>query len=145
MWVVSIDSSCCNIYQYDKGNKVIKKLKQLTHNECKMKNHALSSDKSGKYGRYALFSHGTFSPRIEPKENEKEQFASIVANELNLAKEKNLYHSIILASNPKMKGLLNKKLNTNVKMVIKRTFNSSFNDLDNNQILQKIKPFPIET
>lgn len=144
MWVVSIDALCCIIYQYEKGDKALNIYKQLKHDEGKMKNHELSSDKSGRFSKLS-FSHGSYSPHNEPKENEREHFAAIIANELNLAREKNLYHSIMIASNPKMKGLVKKKLNATVKQLIKREFTTSFRHLNASEILEKIKPFPIES
>lgn len=144
MWVVSIDALCCIIYQYDKGDKALRKHKQLKHNEGRMKNNELSADKSGRFSKFRFVSHGNYSPHNEPKENEREYFAGIIANELNLAREKNLYHSIIIASEPKMQGLIKKKLNATVKQLIKREFNSSFKNLDSSEIFEKIKPLPIE-
>lgn len=143
LWVISIDALYCNIYQIEKHQK-IKLYKQLKHLQSKMKNHELSSDKAGKYGRFSFFSHSGHTPRTAPKENEKLQFANEVANELNLAREKNLYQSLIIAGEPKMRGLLNTKLNANVKSILKKEFNSNFNNLNMEEIIDKIKPWPIE-
>jgi protein required for attachment to host cells len=143
MWLVSLDSIHCNIYQYDKYSHHFSLYKSLSHEQGRVKNHDLSVDKAGAYQRFT-YSSSSFAPHSQPKEKEKMKFAKLIANEINLSKERNLFHSLIIAADPKMLGLVKAELHSNVKLILKRSYHTHFNHLTTSEILEKIKPLPIE-
>jgi protein required for attachment to host cells len=143
MWVVSLNSVYCNIYTYHHIHKEFTLYKRFSHEEAKLKNNALTSDKFGSFQNRRL-SSGSFSPHTSPKIVELNLIIRQIAKVINQGRKENMYKKLIIAADPKTKGLLFKYLDPSVIKLVAKTFNVHFNNLTCKEILEKIKPLPIE-
>lgn len=137
-WLITANTNSCRIFQYDKKSKSLTLVKELIHNESRLKGIDLESDKPGHYLTTSS-AHGTFQPHKEPKEIEVDHFAQNIAKELDQGRRTNQYEKLILAIPPHMHGLLNQHLESHVKNCINLNINKDYTHLTEKEILEAMK------
>lgn len=137
LWTVIASTDHCKIYEFDRKNKELHLIKQLIHPESRKKDQDLVSDKPGHYKSHN-FNRGAFIPDTSPKEVVLEEFARQIANELDLARSQNQYKNLVLISQPKMMGLIQKANNAHVKNLILETINKDNIHFTESEIIDEL-------
>ena len=115
--VINANTNDCKIYHYDKHPAQLKLLKEISHPANKLKNRDLTSDRPGHY-QGGESARGSYSPHMEEKENEINNFSREIARELNQRRNENDYKTLIVIAPPHMYGLLVQHLNKHVKNMV---------------------------
>lgn len=129
LWVVTLNTSNCRIYHYQKHLNKLTLIKELNHPESRLKNRDITSDRPGHYHKSLKTSRGAYEPASDPKANEVDIFSRDIAKVLNCAKKDNLYRELILITAPHMHGVLNQHLNKNVQTNITETIHKDLQTL----------------
>jgi protein required for attachment to host cells len=117
--VINANSAVCRMYRYDIHPVQLILLKELNHPENKLKNQDLISDKPGHYQAHDI-SHirGAYSPHMDAKEIELDNFCREIARELNHVRAENAYEKLIVIAAPHMNGCLFEHLDKHVKELV---------------------------
>jgi protein required for attachment to host cells len=137
-WFIVANAKRCRIYNYSKDIKHFTLVDEFLHDNAKLKNSDLVSDKPGHY-RSMGGQRGAYAPHTEPKEIETDSFARTVANALNQARKANQYNSMMLIAPPPMLGLINTHLDVHTKNQITDQIPKDYDALNEDEILEMIK------
>lgn len=107
--ILTMNAHYANIYEA-KGKKILKKLGSYVITDFGDE-HARPDRRESYYQRQGSPSH-LFDPRSDPKEVERDQFAADVLKKLKSCTNNQTYKGYIIAAEPKMLGVLRKKLGT---------------------------------
>jgi protein required for attachment to host cells len=137
-WVAVVNSNTCQIYSYSKKPEQLTLLKEIDHPESKLKNSELTSDKSGSYkARDAV--RGNYSPHMDAKEIEINNFAREVAKTLGHERSLNSYDRLILIASARTTGLIFQHIDKHVKELITHNIQKDILHLANHELLDFIK------
>jgi protein required for attachment to host cells len=137
--VVTANSNDCRIYHFDKPHANLTLLSEISHPENKLKNSDLTSDRSGHYQAGGTSGRGAYSPRMDAKEIEIDNFSREIANILNKERNGNEYKKLILIAPSHMSGLLNQHLNKHVKELIVNHIQKDLQHLKTHELLEFLK------
>jgi protein required for attachment to host cells len=132
-WIVLTNTNLCKIYDYIRKDHQLIPIKELEHPQSKAKGTEILSDRPGHYKTRSA-TRGTYEPRTDSKEVEVEKFIHEIADELESARNLNLYHHLVLIAPPHCIGLLNKYLNDQVKNKITTTLNREYVNLSEHDL-----------
>lgn len=134
-WVITANTNTCYIYDYHIAPLGIKRLKELKHPDSKLKDSELVADRAGSYKTNSS-SIGKYAPKNDHQTIEIENFASEIANELNMGRKKNHYKDLILIAPPQMTGLIQKSLDSHAKDCIEKTINKDYMRMDEEALVK---------
>lgn len=134
-WVITTDTNTCRIYYYKKKPTQLTLLKEIKHPESKLKNSDLVSDKQGHYKANDA-AHGNYSPHMEAKEIEIDNFSRVIANELDQGRNKQSYEKLIIIAPPQMSGLLFQHINKHVKELVTNNIQKDLLHLADHELLE---------
>lgn len=118
IWIATANTNTCRIYSYDKNHSKLSLLKEITHPEMRLKtSDFLTTDRPGHY-QASGSARGAYSPHMDAKEVEIDNFSREITEELDKGRKANLYEKLILISAPHMHGLINQHLNKHVKALV---------------------------
>src|SRR5580693_6662819 len=103
--VINTNTNTCRIYHYNKHPAQLNLLKEIKHPENRLKNGDIVSDRQGHY-KAGNASRGAFSPHMDAKDVEIDNFSREIAKELNDERNQNEYDELIIIAPPHMRGLL---------------------------------------
>lgn len=89
-WIVLTNTNVCKIYDHHRKNHQLTLIKELQHSQSKAKGTEILTDRPGHY-KTREATRGTYEPRTGSKEVEVEKFIHEIANELESARNFNLY------------------------------------------------------
>lgn len=115
--VVNTNTNKCRIYHYDKHPAQLTFLKELNHPESKLRSSEITSDRPGHY-QGGESARGAYSPHMEPKEIEIDNFSREIAKELNQERNNKQYDELIVIAPAQMNGLLFEHINKHVKEMV---------------------------
>ncbi len=115
--VVNTNTNTCRIYHYVKHPAQLTLLKEIKHPENRLKSSDMTSDRPGHY-QGGQSSRGAYSPHMEAKEIEIDNFSREIAKELNQERNKNEYDELIVIASPHMNGLLFQHINKHVRGLV---------------------------
>lgn len=116
-WILVANASIARLFVNHGPKKGIQLIKELHHPESREKGSDLVSDRPGHYQGHGN-GRGSFSPAIDPKQNEAERFALTLARELEQGRAANSYERLILVVSSPFMGVLNSKLGNHVRDLI---------------------------
>jgi len=135
IWVVTTNTNTCRIYHYQKKPTQLTLLKEIAHPENKLHNQDLVSDKPGHYqARDAA--HGTYSPHMEAKEIDIDNFSREIATELDQGRNNQSYEQLIIIASPHMSGLLFQHINKHVKEMVRHNIHKDLLNLPHHELLE---------
>jgi protein required for attachment to host cells len=118
VWVVVANTNDCKIYHFQKIPAQISFLKEMSEPENKLKaSEHLTTDRPGHYHGGGS-ARGAFSPHTDPKQNEYDNFARKIAQELNDARNGQQFDELIIVAEPHMHGLIDQHLDKHVKNMV---------------------------
>jgi protein required for attachment to host cells len=100
-------------------------LKEFSHNESRMKNADLVSDKDGNY-RGGGAGHGSFIEPHNPKEEEADYFARFLAQELEYARVMHQCDELVLVASPGFQGKIRHHLGTQLNRMILSSIDKNY-------------------
>lgn len=109
-WIVVADSAKAEIYQVDKLEGPLRKLKDLSHAASQVKGRDLVTDRPGRAfdrsgpGRHAM------DPDVGPREHEAERFAREVCDAIEDGRHNGGFDRLIIAAPPDFLGRLRKAI-----------------------------------
>ncbi|PJD90602.1 MAG: hypothetical protein CK424_07940 [Legionella sp.] len=118
-WIMLANSNDCRIYEYDRHNKHLALVEEISHPENRLKVHDWTSDSPGHY-KSGSSNRGSYVPEVSPVEISIDEFAREMAEHLDSGRNQHKYDDITLLMSSKMEGLLNKHLNKHTKALIKQ-------------------------
>ena len=126
-WVIVANSNHCRIFQCHDFAKELTLLNEYSHEQSKLKNGELVSDRAGSYKSVA--SNGaSFDEVSTPKENEKIDFAKELATSLDSGRSKQAFDQLIIIAPPHFSGLLSKQLNKNTTRLVTGSVMKDYTD-----------------
>ena len=134
--VVTANSNDCRIYHYDRHPAKLPLLSEISHPENKLNTGDLTADRAGHYQAGATSGRGAYSPRMDAKEIEVENFSREIANVLNKERNGNEYKKLILIAPSHMSGLLNQHLDKHVKELIVNQIQKDLQHLKAHELLE---------
>lgn len=133
IWIVLTNTNVCKIYDHHHNSHQLTLIKELQHPQSKVKGTEILTDRPGHY-KTREATRGTYEPRTDSKEVEVEKFIHEIADELESARNYNLYHHLVLIAPPHCIGLLNNHLNNQVKNKILATLNREYVNLSEHDL-----------
>jgi protein required for attachment to host cells len=124
-WILVANSSTANIYVNSGPNKGLQLIKEFSHPESREKASELASDRPG-HNQGHGGGHGSFVPATDPKHNEAEHFAKLLAHELEQGRATNNFSRLILVASPPFIGLLNSELEEHVRNLVTETIEKDY-------------------
>jgi len=136
--VINTNTNTCRMYSYNKHPPQLILVKEISHPENKLKNSDITSDRSGHY-KARLSGRGAYSPHMEAKEINIDNFSREIASELNKERIKQDYDELIVIANPHMNGLLAKHIDKHVKDLIVNTIEKDLLELHERELLDYLQ------
>lgn len=138
-WIVTADSASCRIYSYDKNHSKLQLLKELQHPESRLKaGDSLTTDRPGHYQK-SKSARGAYSPHMDAKEVELNDFTREIADELDAGRNNHSYEKLILISSPHMHGLLLQHLNNHVKNLVVNNIQKDLQHYSEHELIDFLK------
>lgn len=138
IWVVVANTSSCRIYHFNRKENTLTALKEMVHPEARLKGSDLTSDKQGKYLANDA-GHGAYSPHVNAKEIEIENFARDIGHELATGRTQNAYDNLVLFAAPHMNGIIQNQLDHHVKALITRDIKKDYCHLADNELIEVVQ------
>lgn len=132
--VVNTNTNTCRFYNYVKHPAQLTLLKEINHPENKLRSGDITSDRPGHY-KAGQSAHGAYSPHMEAKEIEIDNFSREIVNELNIERIKKEYDELIIISAPHMNGLLFQHINKHVKDLVINNIEKNLLHLSDHELL----------
>jgi protein required for attachment to host cells len=137
-WIVISNTNTCKIYQYNKVPYNLSLIKEIHHDENRLKDIDITTDKSGHY-QNSSSGQGSFVPQSDPKEVQIDTFSKEIADELDKARNVNAYGHLIIIAAPRMYGFLNQHLNKHVKALVKQDIQKDIISFSDNELEHFLK------
>lgn len=137
IWAVVIDNIECRFFHFSRNPLSLSLILTIDHPENRLKNQDLSTDRPGHFATSTTYPNNYTQPK-DPKEIKLEEFAREINEKLNHSRSQQAYHSLIIISPPKMKGILFNSMNKNVENLITHTFTKDLYLLKENELLNFI-------
>ena len=133
-WIVTTNTNDCRIYQCDEKQKRLTLMEEINHpqNREKASIH-LTTDKPGHYQAGSV--HGAYAPHSDPKAVQIDDFAHLIANTLNEARNKNVYSKLMIITPAHMSGLIAQHLNKHVAALITHTIHKDVMHLNEQELI----------
>ena len=117
-WVMLANSNDCRIYEYDRQDKHLALVEEISHPENKLKGSDYwTTDAPGHYRSQGTH-RGAFS-EVDPREQSIDEFANEIAKCLDKGRNQHAYDEVTLIVPARMEGLLFKHLNKHTKELVK--------------------------
>lgn len=136
--VINTNTNTCRIYHYNNQPTKLILLKEISQPENKLRSGELTSDRPGHY-KAGQSARGAYSPHMEAKEIEIDNFSQEIARELNKERVNHHYDELIIIAPPHMIGLLLQHINKHVKDLIINTIKKDLLNLTDNELLDFLK------
>jgi len=133
-WILTTNTNDCRIYQYEENSKKLTLLKEINHPHNREKaSEYLTSDKPGHYQAGSV--HGAYAPHTDPKAVQIDDFARLIAHELNQGRNTNAYSKLIIITPAHMSGLLTQHLDKHVKELVIKTIHKDEMHLNHQELI----------
>ena len=137
--VVVANTNNCRIYNYDKGQSQLALVKEISHPENREKASAnLTSERPGHYQK-GESSRGAYSPHMNPKEVEIDNFAREIAQALDHGRNENSFKNLIVITAPHMNGLLHQHMNKHVKEMVINNIQKDIQHMNEGELAEFLK------
>jgi protein required for attachment to host cells len=117
-WVIVGDSARARFYKTKDATSDFQEFQTLIHNESRMQEQALISDRSGNTHDTAGLSRFNINPDQNTKQKESEKFAHEIASYLEKSRTENKFSQLVVVAAPKFLGQLRNVLSDSCKKMI---------------------------
>ena len=136
IWVVIANTNTYRIFNYDKNHAKLSLLKEISHPEMRLKaSDTLTTDRPGHY-QISESARGAYSPHMDAKEVEIDNFSREIAEELDKGRKIHAYEKLIIIAPPHMHGLLNHHFNKHVKDLVVNSIQKDLHHLSNHELVE---------
>lgn len=117
-WIMLANSNDCRIYEYDKHDKHLALVEEISHPEHRLKaSNYWTNDAPGHYK--STGSHRGAFEEVDPVEQSIDEFARDIARRLDKGRNQHSYEDVTLLVPAKMEGLILKHMNKHSRDLIK--------------------------
>lgn len=117
-WIMLANSNDCRIYEYDRHDKHLALVEEISHPEHRLKGSDYwTTDSPGHYK--STGSHRGAFEEVDPVEQSIDEFARDIARRLDKGRNQHAYEDVTLLVPAKMEGLILKHMNRHTKELIK--------------------------
>lgn len=137
-WLVLASSTQSLIYEVDK--REYKLVKNMTHEDSRLKAVDLVSDKEGNY-MSGNTGHGKYQPATDSHQREHQRFAQEVAAYLDKGRVDHQYNGLIICAEPHFYGLIEGSIPKTVQSLVKKAIHKDYIPLpeaQRNQVIEGI-------
>ena len=139
IWVATANTNAYRIYNYNKNHSQLSILKEINHPEFKLKmSDSLTTDRPGHF-QVGTSARSAYSPHMDAKEVEIDNFSRELAEELNKGRNANSYEKLIIITPPHMSGLIFHHLNKHVKDLVINNIQKDILHLNDREVLEFLK------
>ncbi|MFT7009756.1 MAG: protein required for attachment to host cells [Colwellia sp.] len=117
-WVIVGDSARARFYKTKNATSDFQEFQTLIHNESRMQEQELTSDRSGNSHDTAGMSRFNINPDQNTKQKESEKFAHEIASYLEKSRTDNKFSQLVVVAAPKFLGQLRHELSDSCKRMI---------------------------
>lgn len=141
-WLLVANGSEARLFETEKNPKTLELLRSFEHEESREKGSELITDRSGMYqgdttkGRGSI--QGSMAESTDPKDHEMERFAGELVETLEKGRTTNKFINLIIVASPKFHGLLNGKMNSQLKEMVGRHVNKDLTSLKEAELLERL-------
>lgn len=132
-WILIANTNDALIYEFKKKPEKPKLIKEIFHDENKLKTSQIVSDRQGHYNT-SHASRGAYSPKTDPTQVNLDNFARELAQILNDARVKQKFDEIFLIIPAQMEGTLFHHLDKNTKAFITKTIQKNIMHLSEHEL-----------
>jgi protein required for attachment to host cells len=117
-WIMLANSNDCRIYEYDRHDKHLALIEEISHPEHLLKGSVYwTTDGPGHYKAMGQ-RRGAFE-EVDPVEQSIDEFARDIARRLDKGRNKHAYEDVTIIMPARMEGLVLKHMNKHTKEFIK--------------------------
>lgn len=109
-WVLVAHRAGARIFDYQKEKPGLRLIQDIPHEEGRLQNHDLTSDRQGRAADTRGGGHHNYQRRVDAVEHVAQQFAKRLASDLDQARTANRFEDVVLVADPHMLGLLRDSL-----------------------------------
>lgn len=124
-WILVASASEAILYVNKGISKGLEKIAAFDHPDSRKKASDLVSDRPG-HMQSAGNGHGARQPATDPKQHAHETFARKIANHIEQGRTGNLYQRLIVAAEPRFRGLLNNTFSAHVRSLISESLDKDY-------------------
>lgn len=126
------NAAVAKIYAYDRKNQSLSLLKEMQHEESRMKVSEITSDALGRYQKLSV-GEGTYQAPTNPKDTEAERFAEEISKQLD--QYSGQFNEFFIIAPGQFQAYLKKKISTPVQKKIKLFLDKDYTKLDERKII----------
>jgi protein required for attachment to host cells len=124
-WILVANASAAYLYANYGPKKGLQKLKEFKHDASREKGQDLVTDRPG-HNKSRGNGRGAYVPATDPKQNQAQNFAFQLAQELEHGRTTNSYQRLILVVSAPFMGLVNSSLGHHVRILVSDTFEKDY-------------------
>lgn len=124
-WILVASASEAKLYANKGISKGLEKIAAFDHPDSRKKASDLVSDRPG-HMQSAGNGHGAHQPATDPKQHVYETFARKIARHIEQGRTGNLYQRLIVAAEPRFRGLLNNTFSAQVRSLISESLDKDY-------------------
>ena len=138
-WLLVCNASKARLYAMHKvrvfrepNAKNLHLVNEFAHEESRMKNVELKSDRDGEFGS------GTFVEATSAKQHEAEQFALELIHTLEAGRKDGHYRDLIIIAPPAFMGLLNKHMHNEMNKLVNKKIEKDYTQKNPNDLMENL-------
>jgi len=132
-WVIVGDSARARFYETQNATSDFKEFQTLIHNESRMHEQDLTSDRSGDAHDAAGMNRFSISPDQNAKQKESEIFAGEIAGYLEISRTENKFSQLVVSA-PKFLGQLRNELSDSCKKMIVSEYDKNISHMPTHEL-----------
>lgn len=140
-WLIIANSTEALIYNItpaDPHKKHFDPLKELSHQESRLKSSELGNDENGRYQSQSA-PKSAYEPSTTPHEKEIQHFAEELADYLDAERNQNHYKHLVLCAAPHFYGLLKAALTKQTAALVKQHIDKDYIPLSKAELHERVK------
>ncbi|MGE5027930.1 MAG: host attachment protein, partial [Betaproteobacteria bacterium] len=124
-WILVASASAAHLYVNRGISKGLEKIAAFDHPDSRKKASDLVTDRPG-HMQSAGNGHGARQPATDPKQHVHETFARKIAQHIEQGRTGNLFQRLIVAAEPRFRGLLNNTFSAQVHGLISESLDKDY-------------------
>jgi len=137
-WIVVAESSRARLFAMENPRTALREVEDFSHPEGRMPAHELKSDRTARVFRGRGRERHPVEPNVDPKRQEAINFASQIADRLDLARAQGEFEGVVLIAPPEFLGLLRDALSTTTAKCVVKSIDKNLVQLSESEIREKL-------
>lgn len=133
-WVIVGDSARARFYKTKNAISDFQEFQTLIHNESRMLEQELTSDRSGNGHDTTGMNRFNLSPDQSTKQKESEKFAREIASYLEKSRTENKFSQLVVVAAPKFLGQLRNELSDSCKKMIVSEYDKNISHMPTHEL-----------